>query len=310
MNRGLRIGSGLRLGGLGAFGIRGGTASSATYTINGTVYDADGSTAVQSATIALGAYSASSAANGTYTISDVPAATSGSMTCTKAGYSWAAISVAAMSGNLTAQNYTNAWWAAAGSAASCVRAYAPKGAANQTASYTNLVNPGTGDAAKETFTELPTWDATNGWKFNGTTQALTSGYVPTAAHSWIVKFSNGTGINIYVCGMFGGDNAQTGFLSYGSSAHAYRNGGSGSPVSDSFVTSGVVGAAGANGFLNGTKEVTNIGAWSGTGIAHHYGGRNRISQIDDWGACYIQAAAIYNAALSDAQMIAIGNALP
>lgn len=82
------------------------SAGAVTYSISGVVYDADGSTPIPGATVALGAYSATSAANGTYTISNVPPGTSGSMTCTKSGFNWAAITVAAMTGNLTAQNYT------------------------------------------------------------------------------------------------------------------------------------------------------------------------------------------------------------
>jgi hypothetical protein len=76
------------------------------YTISGTVYDTDGSTAVASATVALGTLTATSGVDGTYTISNVPAGTSGSMTCTKAGLNWTAISVSAIAGNLTSQNYT------------------------------------------------------------------------------------------------------------------------------------------------------------------------------------------------------------
>jgi hypothetical protein len=86
----------------GSKSVKQGGAGVTTYTISGTVYDADGSTAVEGATVALGALTATSAANGTYTIADVPAGTSGSMTCTKTGYSWAAKTIAAMSGNLTA----------------------------------------------------------------------------------------------------------------------------------------------------------------------------------------------------------------
>jgi hypothetical protein len=82
------------------------TTAATTYTISGTVYDADGSTAVVGATVALGALSAISGADGTYTISIIPSGTSGSMTCTKTGKAFAAITIAAMSGNLTSQNYT------------------------------------------------------------------------------------------------------------------------------------------------------------------------------------------------------------
>ena len=85
----------------------GGAAAAVTYTISGTVYDADGSTPVEGATVALGELTAESGVDGTYTIASVPAGTSGSMTCTLEGYSWTAISIAAMSGNLTGQDYTN-----------------------------------------------------------------------------------------------------------------------------------------------------------------------------------------------------------
>ena len=80
------------------------------------------------------------------------------------------------------------WWLSGGiSAANCKAAYAPKGAASLVASYSNLNAPGTNDAAPGT---APTWDATNGWIFNGTNQYLTTGIVPAAGYSMIVRFSN------------------------------------------------------------------------------------------------------------------------
>ena len=61
------------------------------------------------------------------------------------------------------------WWVVAGK--TCVAAYQPIGAASLAASYTNLANPGTYDAAPGV---APTFDAVNGWAFN-TTQYLETG---------------------------------------------------------------------------------------------------------------------------------------
>ena len=62
-----------------------------------------------SATVALGALTATSAVDGTYTIENVPPSTSGTLTATKAGYEFTSISIAAMSGNLTGQNITTTY---------------------------------------------------------------------------------------------------------------------------------------------------------------------------------------------------------
>lgn len=55
------------------------------------------------------------------------------------------------------------WWLSGGvSAANCVAAYQPKGAASLAASYSNLANPGTYDAAPGV---APTFDTATGWTF-------------------------------------------------------------------------------------------------------------------------------------------------
>lgn len=64
------------------------------------------------------------------------------------------------------------WWAVAGK--TCVAAYQPIGAASLAASYTNLANPGTYDAAPGT---APTFAAATGWTFDGSTQYLTTGNI-------------------------------------------------------------------------------------------------------------------------------------
>ena len=198
-----------------------------TYTISGTVYDADGSTAVSGATVALGALNATSAANGTYTISNVPAGTSGSMTCTKAGYSWTAITVSAMTGNLANQNYTNAWWAALGLSSTIVAAYRCKGAASLAASYVNLANPGTNDAVP---TVAPNFDTAFGWQGTGT-QYLT---LPSIAdgYSVIICFNGWDTIgNKY---LFGNDN-NTLILFLNSSSALFRYGGVGNEATASWT---------------------------------------------------------------------------
>lgn len=91
----------LNRGELLAMGILGSSAAP-TYTISGTI--TDGASAVAGVTVALGALSAVSGADGTYTISSIPAGTSGTLTATKTGWTFGTISIAAMSGNLTGQN--------------------------------------------------------------------------------------------------------------------------------------------------------------------------------------------------------------
>lgn len=168
---------------LGVVGAGGGT-----YSISGAVFDADGSTPVEGATVALGALSAVSAADGSYTISNVPPGTSGSMTCTLAGYLWTAITIAAMSGNLTGQDYTNVWYlAGAIPVASIYGAWQAKGAASLAASYVNLANPGTNDL---TVGAAPGWSADVGWQYTGA-QYLRTGLTPagTGRYSGFIKVS-------------------------------------------------------------------------------------------------------------------------
>lgn len=76
-----------------------------TYSISGKVLAADGVTAVPGATVALGAYSGVSGADGTYTISDLAAGTSGLLTATKTNYAWDSITISAMVASLTDQDF-------------------------------------------------------------------------------------------------------------------------------------------------------------------------------------------------------------
>lgn len=77
------------------------------------------------------------------------------------------------------------WWLVAGK--TCVAVYQPKGAASLAASYVNLANPGTYDAA---LGVAPTWASATGWTFNGSTQYLTTGIVPASGWSMLARIAN------------------------------------------------------------------------------------------------------------------------
>lgn len=267
-----------------------------TYSISGLVLDSDGATGVSGSAVALGAYSAISGVTGAYVISGIPAGTSGSLTCTKTGYSWTAISVAAMSGNLTAQNFTNAWWASGGIAASCVAAYKPKGAANLAASYINLANPGTYNAAPGV---APTFAGATGWTFDGATQYLDCGFVPAGDSSWsfFMQFSDGASTGYHICGITTGikiyidttNNANGVFMQNGS------NGKNRAPV----MTAGNYGFAGLNAYRNGSLDSTaNTAGGGSNALPFFIGARNNSGSADVFWVGNILAACAYNATLS------------
>jgi hypothetical protein len=288
-------------------GVPGGGGVS-SYTISGTVYDADGSTAVEGATVALGALSAVSAANGTYTISGVAPGASGSMTCTKAGYSWTAITVAAMSGNLTGQNYTNAWWAAGGISANTVRAYQPKGAASLAASYINLANPGTGDASPPG--SAPGWNTSTGWIFNNNVY-LTTGYNPSGrnkTNSVAVRFTGATDVAAAqaLIGMYSGSAIDSLLLFFAGAGRQYYS----SNLYDQTAppnhpASGTMIIAGNKAYFDGV-EVGTIPA-----------GNNLASLVVDIGGTAgtrllvgnIVSSSIYDTAITPAQVAALHAAM-
>jgi hypothetical protein len=84
-----------------ALGMLGGGV--AHYSISGTV--TDGATGIDGVTVAIGVHSTTTAGGGLYTLAGLPAGTSGNLTATKTGYVPLTITISAMSGNLTGQNF-------------------------------------------------------------------------------------------------------------------------------------------------------------------------------------------------------------
>ena len=200
------------------------------------------------------------------------------------------------------------WWLSGGIApANCIAAYAPKGAASLAASYTNLANPGTYDAAPGV---APTWDTTNGWIGNGSTQYLDTG-ISTLTSSWstIVRYSNVTaGQAKYLCGCKM-NSGYYGFLPWRNDSvynhiYFYNVGNFFWNPSDS--ASGVCAISNTNGYFNSTDRGDLTGG--GTAAGNYY-----IFQMGDLTSskisCYIQALAIYNITLSSTQISALTTAI-
>jgi hypothetical protein len=196
-------------------------------------------------------------------------------------------------------------WYRAGGAPAPVAAYQPKGAATGAASYTNLANPGTYDAAPGT---APTFDTATGWTFDGTSQYLTTGIVHGAGWSALVRFSGRTNTGT-LFGNFAAPANRIGITPYDYSGVTYRNGPD--PLYDKApsLDSGVLAVAGPTAYRNGSAETGSLGSWSGSVIGSLY-----IGAVYDYGvgrryAGNIEAFVIYSATLDAAQVAAVTTAM-
>lgn len=89
------------------------------------------------------------------------------------------------------------WWQVAGQ--TCVAAYQPIGAASLAASYVNLANPGTYDAAPGVAPTL----VAGGWQRDNNNQYLNTGIVPLArTWSYIIRYSDANTTNAYLFGCY------------------------------------------------------------------------------------------------------------
>ena len=205
------------------------------------------------------------------------------------------------------------WWDPDSEGLSVWAAYAAKGAADLTASYTDV----SGEGHDAGVGVAPTWNSSDGWIFNGTTQYLTTTFVgeTNQSQSMIVQFSNGASSAAgYLCGSTGP--ATSGSLpmfhilsSYTNGNHYYRNGAAAAGVAGS-ITSGNLAIAGTQGYHNGAADGGALGADGTTPwYAPYIGGQNKLSIGQDFYACYIQALAIYDTALTAGQVSAIATAM-
>jgi len=194
------------------------------------------------------------------------------------------------------------WWEAAG--VTPWAAYAAKGAANQAASYTDL----TGNGNDAGVGVAPTWDSTNGWIFNGTTQYLTTTFVPQSdqSQSAFVQFTTKTGVER----MFGAEDAMGAFtIRNRATLVAYYNGfgaGSAAPT----LTAGNLGIAGAQGYRDGVANGGALPAWGGAcAQAVYIGCENLNGAALNFTAYYCQYFILYDVALTAPQAALIAAAM-
>lgn len=184
------------------------------------------------------------------------------------------------------------WWTISG--ATVVAAYQPKAAASLAASYSNLVSPGTNDAAPGS---APTWNSTDGWIFNGTPYLVT-GIVPSSG-SWsmFIRYSGASGTT-FMAGTddtFGNNKMYVSPLFAGNRLYANGNNAFGSAGS----ASGVIGVAGTKGYINGSDDGVTLGSYSNTQTNDIYLGalHGGVGPTGNFSG-NIQAVAIYSTTLS------------
>ena len=188
-----------------------------------------------------------------------------------------------------------------------VVAYQPKGAASLAASYVNLANPGTYDAAPGV---APTWDAVTGWVFTGT-EWLNTSLVP-GANNWtyIVQIASML-TSQYI---FGANQTSPTRLvglwpkssvpSFICGTGAYANSFAGSTVSD-----GNIAMTGNTVYVNGTPTFTLTTATGLPSVPIYFGCSNANGTPATFGKGNIIAFAAYGSTLTPTQIAAIATAM-
>jgi len=200
------------------------------------------------------------------------------------------------------------WWLQGSiNAANCIAAYQPIGAASLAASYTNLANPGTYDAAPGT---APTFDTATGWTFNGTTQYLDTGVAlaNAQARSVIIRFSDGpTSTWSSLIGAL--EQVGKGLIIVSSTASEYYNDNQ-RTIAGAPATAAIRAIAGNQGYISAAPHGATI-AFTGGGTPRnlHIARLNNGASGTNYAAVKIQALAIYDATLTEDQIALITRAM-
>jgi len=206
-----------------------------------------------------------------------------------------------------AGGYTN-WWDLDGAITSCVAAYQASGAASYVASLTDL----SGNNNHATEGNAPGWNAVNGWIFNGTDDYLKTGVLSNPTYTMIVKFTDVSN-NAILIGARKSATVSDYYIVPNTTSNqvAYRFGNTGVAlaVKAPALLSGILAIAGNVGFRNGTPELTMGGTFAANYYDIYIGALNQANAAAGWIAACVQSVAIYNATLTNAEVLAVTNAL-
>lgn len=201
------------------------------------------------------------------------------------------------------------WWDDDGAIACCWAAYQPKGAAAFLASLTDLSGNGN-NAGDPGGAGTPTWDAVNGWKFDGIAQYLTTTFVPQndQSQTMIAQYTTVTNTGI-IAGMRDGVDGLFALRPDDGSNKAKYYNGSNRAVAPRLLAGNLC-VAGNTGYRDGASDSLAIGAWACAALTPVI-----ISGYNDVGiptapcAAYIQAFALYDCTLTAPQVLAVSTAM-
>ncbi len=190
----------------------------------------------------------------------------------------------------------------------CARAYQANGAASLAASYVNLASPGTGDASA---ISAPTWNATDGWIYDGLANCLNSGLVPTATTTVMIQYADGTNAGV-ICGSFVTTTDSVYWIIPRISSNdkvRYAYGSAPGPTTDVAPKqdTGVLGIAGGYGYRNGVVDTTAMSGFVSSTKAIYIGGWNNNGTAAAFWAGKIKKFAAYADALTGPEMLALYN---
>lgn len=183
------------------------------------------------------------------------------------------------------------WWSIPGY--TTVAAYAAKGAPGLSASYINLVSPGTYDAALGVAPTL----AENGWGFSNA-QWLNTGIVPDSTWSVVVRVSGAIPDQDVILGSLKTPNGR--FYIRREPTQSLAAYGSAFSTVGGAVFSGVLALCGNKFYINGVLVATVAGTWQELGgFPIYIGALNQNGTATSFLTGEIAKVAIYNSTLLD-----------